>query len=78
MEEKKTEYDFYGMGVRHARIYMDSLNETYKSIQATFGEDAAMEFICGVVTLIPTYKNFISNDIELEKENGVYKGNKHC
>ena len=79
MEEKKAEYDFFGMGIRHAAMYIENLKETEESIRINFGEDAALQFSSGVATHIPAYLSINgSKDISINQDGTVKKQLENC
>ena len=69
------EYDFYAMGIRHAREKLNDLNKMAEAIGNTYGEDARMEFEMGIAVSIPVYSSRVSKDLtveDIEKSSNVY------
>ena len=67
------EFDFYGMGIRHALDGVMALKKTAKEIEKEYGPDARMEFEAGVSVTIPEYYNI---DIQIDLEE-MTKGTKN-
>lgn len=53
------EYDFYGMGERHANETIMEIRKLALELEKQYGPDARMEFEAGVSVSIPAYANVI-------------------
>lgn len=60
------EYDFFGMGVRHATEGLLHLKKVAKEIGEKYGMDAKLEFESGIATTIPTYAQVMQNEINVD------------
>lgn len=58
------QYDFFSIGLRHAKDGIDELRKMANIYERDFGRDAREEFELGIASIVPQYANFYQKTSE--------------